>query len=77
MWSLPNGSGEQPPAKEQVKGIARLIPTFINTIGQKRNQHRVRPANPQFIGYLNLIIAVRHKNVSICRTIRVLSVAHG
>jgi hypothetical protein len=36
MWSLPNGSGEQPPAKEQVKGIAPLIPTFINTIDPKR-----------------------------------------
>jgi hypothetical protein len=35
MWSLPNGSGEQPPAKEQVKGIAPLIPTFINTIGHE------------------------------------------
>jgi hypothetical protein len=42
MWSLPNGSGEQPPAKEQVKGIARLIPTFINTIDPKQT----KPCDP-------------------------------
>jgi hypothetical protein len=43
--SLPPGAVNNRSAKAQIRGIARLIADFINGIGQKRNQQRVRGAS--------------------------------